>query len=164
MFNNLILNKMEREKINLTLSEGLTTAEVVIREGTAVKLLEPKPPVKTQLSGVVGVPVEYLAKRVTTGQFTQERAHLIVNRKEIKLSLIINEDDEYTRGQVDGTLEFHPKFVEFGINTGMVWTPTELGLFIKMNRAFFSDKSVNMKLVTDLMNFTATVNSSIEKA
>ena len=89
---------------------------------------------------------------------------MIVNREEIRLSLIINEDDEYLRGQVDGKLEFHPKFAEFGINTGKVWTPAELGLFFKMNRAFFPDKEASMKLVTDLMNFSATVNSRIERS
>jgi hypothetical protein len=155
---------MEKEKIQVILEKGVTNAEITLREGQAVKELEPKAPVKTNLSGVIGVPVEYLAKRVKTGQFTQERSHLLVNREEILLSLVINEDNEYERGQVDGKLEFHPKFTEFGINTGKVWTPTELGLFFKMNRAFFPDKGVNMKLVTDLMNFTATVNSSIEKS
>jgi hypothetical protein len=140
------------------------TVEVVLREGQAIRQLDPKAPVKTKLSGVIGVPVEYLKKRVKTGQFTQERSCLTVNREEILLSLIINEDDEYLRGQIDGKLDFHPKFIEFGINTGKIWTPTDLGLFFKMNRAFFPDKSVNMKLVTDLMNFTAVVNSKIEKS
>jgi hypothetical protein len=154
---------MENEKIQIVLGEGVTKAEVILREGVAVKEIEPKAPIKTKLSGVIGSPVEYLQKRVATGQFTQERSHLIVNREAIKLALVINEDDEYNRGQVDGTLEFHPKFIEFGINTGKVWTPTELGMFFKMNRAFFPDKTTNMKLVTDLMNFTATVNNSLEK-
>lgn len=58
----------------------------------------------------------------------------------------------------------HPKFKEFGINTGKVWTPTELGMFFKMNRAFFGDKAENMRLVNELMNFTATVNNSIERS
>ena len=154
---------MEKEKIQIVLEKGVTEAEVVLREGSAMKLLDPKPPVKTNLSGVIGVPVEYLTKRVQTGQFTQERSHLLVNREDIKLSLVINEDNEYERGQVDGTLEFHPAFVSFGINSGKVWTPTELGMFFKMNRAFFPDKTVNMRLVTDLMNFTATINSKIER-
>ena len=57
----------------------------------------------------------------------------------------------------------HPKFEEFGINTGKVWTPAELGMFFKMNRAFFPDKAANMKLVSELMNFTATVNNKIER-
>ena len=155
---------MENEKLQIVLGGGVTKAEVVIREGQAVRELEPKAPIKVKISGVIGVPVEYLTKRVKTEQFTQERSHLIVNREEIKLSLVINEDNEYERGQVDGTLEFHPKFTEFGINTSKVWTPTELGMFFKMNRAFFPDKATNMKLVTDLMNFSATVNNKIERS
>lgn len=155
---------MENEKLQINLGSGVTKAEVILREGQAIKELEPKAPVKTNLSGVIGAPVEYLTKRVETGQFTQERSHLIVDREDIKLTLVINEDDDYNRGQISGTLEFHPKFVEFGINAGKVWTPTELGLFFKMNRAFFPDKSTNMKLVTDLMNFSATVNNVIERS
>jgi hypothetical protein len=163
MFNNKNFKTMENEKLQIVLAEGVTGAEVVLREGQAPKLLDPKPPVKTKLSGVLGAPAEYLGKRVGTEQFTQERSYLIVDREAIMLSLVINENDEYLRGQVDGKLEFHPKFTEFGINTGKVWTPTELGLFFKMNRAFFPEKSANMKLVTDLMNFTATVNNTIER-
>ncbi len=160
MFNYQKTNKMENEKLQINFAPGTTKCELVLREGA----LDPKAPIKTDLSGVVGAPVEYLTKRVQTGQFTQERSHLIVNREAIKLSLVINEDDEYNRGQVDGTLEFHPKFLEFGINTGKVWTPTELGLFFKMNRAFFPDRATNMKLVTDLMNFSADVNNKIERS
>lgn len=155
---------MENEKLQVNFAPGATKCELVIREGAAVRELEPKAPIKTSLSGVIGAPLEYLTKRVETGQFTQERTHIIVNREKIKLSLVINEDDEYKRGQVDGVLAFHPKFIEFGINTGKVWTPTELGMFFKMNRAFFSDRQVNMKLVSELMNFTATVNNKIDRS
>lgn len=66
--------------------------------------------------------------------------------------------------EVVGKLAYNPKFVEFGINGGKVWTPTELGLFIKMNRAFFADRNENMKLVSCLMNFTANVNNKIDRA
>ena len=155
---------MENEKLQIVLGEGVTKAEVILREGTAVKELEPKAPVKTKICGVIGVPVEYLRKRVTTDQFSEHRSHIIVNREKITISLIINEDDDYLRGQIDGVLEFHPKFVEFGINTGKVWSPVELGMFFKMNRAFFPDKGTNMKLVSELMNFSATVNNKIERS
>lgn len=131
---------MENEKLQVNFAPGATKCELVIREGAAVRELEPKAPIKTSLSGVIGAPLEYLTKRVETGQFTQERTHIIVNREKIKLSLVINEDDEYQRGQVDGVLAFHPKFIEFGINTGKVWTPTDLGMFFKMNRAFTRSK------------------------
>lgn len=155
---------MENEKLQINLGHGVAKAEVVLREGPAVKELEPKAPIKTDISGVIGSPLEYLKKRLSTGQFTEERSHLIVDREYISLSLIINEDDDYQRGIVHGKLEFHPKFEEFGINTKKEWTPMELGLFFKMNRAFFPDRGANMKLVTDLMSFTATVNNKIERS
>lgn len=70
-----------------------------------------------------------------------------MNREAVEITLIINESDEYKRGKVAGKLSYNPKFIEFGINSNKVWTPTELGLFIKMNRAFFADRNENMKLV-----------------
>ena len=155
---------MEKENYKIVLGENTTYADVTIREGKAANVIDPKPPVKTKLSGVIGAPLEYLTKRVETGQFTQERSHLIVDRENVTLSLIFNEHDEYERGQVDGKLEKHPAFLNFGINTGKVWSPTELGFFIKMNRAFFTDMSLSMKLVTDLMNFKASVNNKIEQS
>jgi len=154
--------EVENKKVVVNLPEGTPCAEVTVREGQAIKLLDPKPPVKTNISGTIGVPCEYLLKRVDSGQFEQNRSHLIVDREEIELTLIINEDNEYWRGTIKGKLDLHPKFVEFGINTEKVWNPITLGMFFKMNRAFFPDKSVNMKLVTDLMNFSATVNQKVQ--
>ena len=61
---------METEKLQINLGANVTKAEVILREGQAVKELEPKAPIKTSLSGVIGAPVEYLTKRVETGQFT----------------------------------------------------------------------------------------------
>lgn len=155
---------MENEKLQVNFGEGVTSAELTIREGKAAPELEPKAPVKTDIAGTIGTVVEYLTKRVATGQFSQERAHLLVKREIISLALVINEDDEYLRGIVGGSLDFHPAFVGFGINTGKVWTPTELGLFLKMNRAFFPDRAANMKLVSELMNFTAQVQSKIDRS
>ncbi|MDR0384524.1 MAG: hypothetical protein LBH60_00425 [Prevotellaceae bacterium] len=152
------------KKVSVVLPQGANFAEVVVREGSAIKVLDPKAPVKTKLSGVIGVPFEYLKKRLGASQFTQENSHLIVDREKIKITLIINESDEYTRGEISGALEFHPNFIAFGINTVKIWTPTELGLFLKINRVFFPDKDANMKLVTELMNFTATINSRLEKS
>lgn len=154
---------MENEKMIVNLAPGMSTAELVIREGKAVAQLEPKAPVKTTLNGVIGVVQEYLGKRVATGQFTQERSHIIVNREEVSIELVINEDDEYTRGSVKGKLQLHPKFGEFGINANKIWSPEELGLFFKMNRSFFADKTENMKLVTALMNYEGKVNQQVRQ-
>lgn len=153
---------MENEKLQINLAPNMAKAELIIREGAAHKELEPKAPVKTNLFGIIGAVVEYLTKRINTGQFEQKNCHILVNREDVEITLIINEADEYTRGKVVGKLAYNPKFVEFGINGDKVWTPTELGLFIKMNRTFFSDRNENMKLVSTLMNFTANVNNKID--
>lgn len=154
---------MENERMTINLAPGMEKAELVIREGAAVRELELKAPVKTDLHGVIGVVQEYLAKRVGTHQFTQERSHIIVNREEITIELVFNENDEYERGTVKGKLELHPKFKAFGINTNKVWSPEELGMFFKMNRTFFADKTENMKLVTALMNYEGTVNAQVKQ-
>jgi hypothetical protein len=156
---------MQNEKMQINLGEGISKAEVVIREVDKVNELDVKAPLKLNIEGVIGSVSEFLSKRLDqVDQINQKRCHILVNRQKISIKLIFNENDEYLSGSVKGTLEEHPKFKEFGINSGKVWTPTELGMFFKMNRAFFADKGENMNLVTELMNFTATVNNSIEKS
>lgn len=154
----------ENKKVVVKLPEGTTQAEVIIREGAAGKILDPKAPVKINLSGVIGAPVEFLKKRLSeVEQINPKRCHVLVDRQKVSISLITSENDEYNTGKVVGTLQTHPKFIEFGINAGKSWEPNELGQFFKMNRAFFPDKAENMKLVSELKNFEATVNSKVEK-
>jgi len=154
----------DNKKVVVNLPEGKSTAEVIIREGAAPKVLDPKAPVKINLQGVIGSPVEFLTQRSKeSDQFNEKRAHVVVEREKVKVTLVFNENDEYTRGQVEGELSYHPKFLEFGINSGKGWTPNKLGEFFKMNRAFFPDREKNMELVSLLKSFEATVNSSIER-
>lgn len=155
---------METEKLQINLGANVTKAEVILREGQAVKELEPKAPLKTNIQGVIGTPLEYLTKRVNTGQFTQERSHIIVNRENITITLKINEEDAYSEGVIKGALELHPKFKEFGINDGKVWSPIELGMFFKMNKTFFPNATMNMKLVSELMNYKATINAKVQQS
>lgn len=140
-------------------------AEIIIREVTTVNELPVLKPVKIAIAGTIGAPFEFLSKRHDQPeQINQKRCHILVDREDITIALVTCEQDEYTRGNVKGKLEFHPKFVEFGINTGKVWTPAQLGLFFKMNRSFFVDRATNMSLVNELMNFTATVNNKIDRS
>jgi hypothetical protein len=156
---------MKNETLQVNFGQGVTKGELIIREVSKVNELEVKAPVKLLLVGMLSAIVEFLTQRKDQPeQINQKRCHILVNREDISLELIFNENDEYQRGSIKGSLEVHPKFTEFGINTGKVWTPTQLGLFFKMNRAFFSNKEENMKIVKDLMNFIAKVNNSIERS
>lgn len=154
---------MNNEKVQINLAPGQTSAEVVIRQGEAAPQLKPLPPVKIDILGSVGTVAEFLAKRINAGQFSQDRCNIQVNRERIIIALTINEDDPYRSGTVVSKLQFNPRFLSFGINDDKVWTPSELGMFFKMNRSFFPDRQVNMQLVSQLMNFSGTVNASIER-
>lgn len=154
---------MEKERMQFNFAQGGTN-EVIIREGAAPKVLDPKAPIKTDLKGTIGTVVEYLTKRIDKGQFKQEDCHILADRDSVSVELVINESDEYKCGHIAGRLQYNPKFLEFGINTGKAWSPTELGLFIKMSRPFFPDRRMNMELVSTLMNFQATVNNKIERS
>lgn len=151
---------MKEEKRVFNLPQGCT--ELIIREGQARKELDEIAPISLKLSGAIQSVSEFLSKR--KDEIAQNQAHIIVNREDVSIKLVVNESRPYYRGEVYGKLEYHPAFVRFGINTGKVWNPTDLALFFKMNRAFFSDRTVNMSLVSTLMNFTATVNQKIERA
>lgn len=155
---------MQNEKLQINLTEGCNKAEIILREGIANKELEPKAPVKTNLSGTINSVLEYLSKRLTAKQFEQKDCYIVVDRDKISIELIINESDEYRRGRVFGKLEYSPKFLEFGINEPYAWKPADLGMFIKMNRSYFQSREDNMKLVSCLMNYTAEINSKVEKA
>ena len=157
---------MEIENININATENNgKPVEVILREGKAAPELEPKAPVKTNLSGTIGTVVEYLTKRINAKQFLQKDCHIIVDREKVSIELVINEADEYKRGNIKGELAFNPSFLKFGINDpSTTWQPAELGLFCKMNRAFFADPKENMTLVTTLMNFKADVNVKMERS
>lgn len=155
---------MDTEKINFNLAPGMERAEIMIYEGVAPKLLEPRAAIKTDIVGTIGAVAEYLGKRIDSGQFEQRDCHILVYRERVEIKLVINESDDYRRGTVIGRLGYNPKFLEFGINLDKKWTPSDLGMFFKMNRTFFPDRQANMELVTTLMNFTATINNKIERA
>lgn len=147
----------------MTFNLSEKVSELIIREGEAPKILPELAPIKTGFSGVLNTPFAYLDKRAETGQFDLSKSILFVDREKLSLELRINEDDPYKVGSISGSLTENSKFKEFGINGSKVWTPSDLGLFIKMNRSFFPDKAVAMQLTTDLMNFIGKVENQIEK-
>jgi hypothetical protein len=155
---------MQNEKVQVNLGEGVTKAEVIFRETKEVNELPVLAAIPPELSGTIATVYEFLLKRSDQpDQINQKRCHILVGRLNMDIVLIVNENDPYLRGKVVGKLELHPKLKEFGINSNKNWEPNELGQFIKMNRAFFADKTANMALVTQLKNFNATVNTIIQK-
>lgn len=154
---------MSENKVNLVVPKDYngTPIEVVIREGSAPKALDPKEPKLINIIGTIDAPLRWLEKRIEL--INQKESDVLVNRDKMRISLTINETNFYQTG-IGGTLQESKEMEEFGINSDKKWDPIKLSKFIKMHRAFFTDKSQNMMLVSTLKNFKAKVNQDIERS
>lgn len=109
----------------------------------------------------IDAPLRWLEKRVEL--INQKSTNIIVNRDKMGLALTIDETNYY-QTEINGILQPSKEMQEFGINTEKKWEPIKLSKFLKMHRAFFTDKSQNMMLVSTLKNFKAKVNQDIERS
>ena len=127
-----------------------------VREGKALELFNPE---IVEINGILNAPLRYIEKRVYT--LNQLQCHILVNRDKMSITLVINEKDHFG-DIIRGTLELSPDFERFGINTGEYRTTLEMAEFIKMNRAFFENRSEAMNLVYQLRKFKAKVDKEVE--
>lgn len=154
---------MTESKLNVVVPKDYNGApiEVVLREGKAPVALDPKEPVPVNITGTIDSPFRWLEKRI--GLIDQKQANITVCRDDMKIFLVDKENDYYNNG-ICGRLEESKEMREFGINADKKWDPIKLSKFIKMHRAFFTDKSQNMVLVSTLKNFKAKINQDIERS
>ena len=154
---------MSENKLNVIVPKDYNGApiEVVLREGEAPVALDPKEPERVVINGTIDAPFRWLEKRVEL--INQKSTNLIVNRDNMGLALTIDETNYY-QTEINGILQASKEMMEFGIKTDKKWEPIKLSKFIKMHRAFFTDKSQNMMLVSTLKNFKAKVNQDIERS
>ena len=144
---------MEAEKMQINLAPGMEKATIKVIELDKENVLPVLEPLKVGLSGTIGSVAEFLTKRKSEPeQINQKRCHILVDREKMTIILITNETDGRNKAEVKGALAMYPKFIEFGINTEKTWEPAQLSRFIKMNRAFFTDITYNMELVSILKN------------
>lgn len=147
--------------IIMHLEKGENTAKAMILHGQAPKQLDTLAPVKIDIKGIINAPLEFLKKRV--GDIDQHKAHILVCRDNLTITLIIAEDDAYLRGEVVGKLEFSKVFQSFGINTTKQWEPEQLGQFLKLNRTYFASRDENMNVVNALKTLEAKVNQTLQR-
>lgn len=144
------------EQFNFDVSRE--TSEVTILHGQALERQHPK---SVNITGTIGSPVEWMSKRFSES-VGEDNDHVIVDRDSMLIQLVENEKDVNTN-KITGRLEFHRKFIDFGINAGVYKTPFEMAEFIKMNRSYFENKKYAMDLNTQLRNFKAKVDRQIEQ-
>ena len=154
---------MSENKLNVVVPKDYngTPIEVVLREGEAPVVLDPKEPERVVISGTIDTPFRWLEKRIEL--INQKASNIIVNRDVMGIALTVDETNYY-QSDMRGELKTSKEMMEFGINTEKKWEPIKLSKFLKMHRAFFTDKSQNMMLVSTLKNFKAKVNQDIERS
>lgn len=141
-------------KIEVKVENGVKTLE--IRTGQSLPLHEP---VKVEINGVIDSPLKWLEKRVT--EIDQKKCHIIVNRDDMTIQLIIDESNHY-RTEVSGKLEYHPDFLALGINQRDYITPLQMSELIKMNRSLFENRQTAMELVSLLRQFRGRIDKEVE--
>ena len=90
--------------------------------------------------------------------------YAVVDKENLSIALVVNEDDAYTRRVIKGKAELSEDFVNFRINDSDGWEPAKLGQFIRMHRYLMDDKDKANEIIAKLKNFTAKVKSKLDKA
>ena len=150
--------------MQINLDKDCQKAEVVIREVDKVNELPVLEPEKVNVTGTITSIFSFLEKRWgCEGQINHEHTHIIVDRDNLSMTLVANETDARNKMVIVGKLHLSRQFMEFHVNDGYAWEPLVLSQFIKMNRAYFSNRDENMKLVSVFKNFKAKVNTDYER-
>lgn len=157
---------MDPEKLNINFADGEAVKELIIREVDTV--VEDKLPVlepdKVEISGNITAIFAFLEKRwnAEDKQVDHCRTHILVDRDNLQMTLIVNETDKREKKEVIGTIQLSRQYKAFGVNKKL-WESTDLGNFFRINRTYFEKKETNMQLVTLLKRFTAKVNTEVER-
>ena len=157
---------MDPEKLNINFADGEGVKELVIREVDTV--VEDKLPVlepdKVSISGNITAIFAFLEKRwnAEDAQVDHCRTHILVDRDNLQMTLVVNETDKREKKTVVGTIQLSRQYTAFGVNNKL-WESTDLGNFFRINRSYFEKKETNMSLVSLLKRFTAKVNTEVER-
>jgi len=138
--------------LNITTSNK----EITVLEGKALELFNPE---KLNICGILDTPLRFLEKRVS--EIEQKKCNIIVNRDNMSITLTVDDKNHFA-DTISGKMELHPDFVKLGINSGKYRTAFEMAEFIKMNKAFFANRSEAADLVVQLRKFKAKVDKQVE--
>jgi hypothetical protein len=153
----------EEKKYNITLSDTFQGAELIITELDRPAETFKKPPRLLEINGTMGSIYEFLGSRHETPTYDLKTSRIEVDREKLRMTLYINERDPYTSGQVSDNLTLTKVFKEFRINTSEQLTPQQMAQLFKMFRSYFPDRKEAMWLISELQNFSARVDQTIEK-
>lgn len=154
---------MNTEKMNINVEQG--TSELVIRELSSEnpQVLPVLEPLKLDICCSITALYAFLEKRWGMEQIDKEHTHIIVDRDNLNVTLVCNENDERKKQVLTAKIQLARQFKGFHINDGYVWRPIDLGNFFRLSRSYFESRESNMSLVTLLKSFSAKVDTTIKR-
>lgn len=143
----------EQTRINITPSGDNLT----IRYGDAEEIMHPK---SINITGTLRAPHQFLIGR---GTFNQEQTHLIIDGKDGKLKLVLNDVDPHTTHTITGSITKDSELSSFQINSSKRWTVRDFLKFIREKRYHFDSKDEHDKLLSNLRKWGATVETIVKE-
>lgn len=144
------------EKLIVNPKEG--TEEIVVREGEAAKIREPK---IIDIHGVIGSPAEFWGKR--NEEHPNLGAHVTYSRDERRITLVVDEKD-FFGGTITGKIQSDLDLEEYHINGTSTFGVKELLKFLRLRRSHFANRDDHMALVSNLSKFKVQVATEIENS
>ena len=119
-----------------------------------------------EISGNINSVVRFLEKNQEQFKTQSDDYFIQVCRDGMFISLQFNQRNPYDEGksEVTGRLELSREMAEWKINTGQPWDHKTLSEFIKMRRSYFSDRTIAMKLSSELANIKIKTEKEFEKS
>jgi len=139
-------------QIKIEAGEGIVT----VLEGKAVVRQLPN---EIGIKGAITAPAQFLSKK--EGTYQPKEAHVLVNREEGNIILVLNEKDSNGLNDViEGSLKRHPFFDELGVNMFETkYNRKNLIQIIRETRPYFVESLKAGELINHLRDFTAKVIS-----
>ncbi len=136
--------------------------EVVIRTGPAAA--NPKERVPVGFKGTIAAVVDYYrVRKPDIGEEILKKTMVTYSKEEGVLRLHINEDS-HLKDLIEGKIEEMDEYKTFKINVdGAYRSPAELAKFIRSKRHLFNTDQGYIDLFSKLNNFSATINTVMEK-
>ncbi|WP_295093709.1 hypothetical protein [uncultured Flavobacterium sp.] len=150
-----IKNQIIKEELK---KRNLGNCEIVVLEGRAEPVYREKSLEVSEAS--IAAVHEFLVKKgVQNEDIVNSKVEFSYSKLFLNLYYSVRRRNPDT---IKGSLKLHPDLLKFGINSNDTYSTIQLSDFIKMNRHYFENKDVAMKLVSDLRNFEGKVMKDVE--
>jgi hypothetical protein len=150
------------EKINVYPAAGASSCEVIVREGSAPKVVEP---IVLKTEGTLRSIGEFLGKRKThpgAGQQEVDPSKTVVKVDRTNREIVLYLNPTNPLGTViTGRLELSDELKPFHINEEKYFTRKDLIKLLRFNRALFNDLDKHTELLAAYQAFQAKAKSDM---